>query len=294
MVMLLRWRGHSVFRGQPMHLCYVDESGCTGCLPSSGSPIQPVFVLAGIVIEQAYLHDLTLDFIALKQEYFPGKRGNSSEYLDWMLVEVKGSELREYIRSEGRDRRRQVMRFLDDLLALLERNKVRIIGKLFIKGIGQPFNGTAVYTSSVQSICAHFQAYLASQQAAGMVIVDSRNKPKNTNVSHSVFTQKFRAQGDHLDRLLEMPVFGHSDNHAGIQLADLLCSAYLFPLATYSYCLGHVQSVHVHMRYSLLKEAFGGRLQKLQYRYCDRTGRWRGGITVSDAIGKQSGRELFS
>jgi hypothetical protein len=40
-----------------------------------------------------------------------------------------------------------------------------------------------------------------------------------------------------------MPLFGHSDNHAGIQAADLLCSAFLFPMATYMYCLGHIKTI---------------------------------------------------
>jgi hypothetical protein len=32
-----------------------------------------------------------------------------------------------------------------------------------------------------------------------------------------------------------MPTFGHSENHAGLQLADLVCSALLFPMAMDAY-----------------------------------------------------------
>ena len=32
------------------HFCYLDESGCTGFLPAADSPIQPVFVIAGLII----------------------------------------------------------------------------------------------------------------------------------------------------------------------------------------------------------------------------------------------------
>ena len=38
---------------------------------------------------------------------------------------------------------------------------------------------------------------------------------------------------DAYDRLMEMPMFGHSDNHAGIQAADMICSAFLFPMAAF-------------------------------------------------------------
>jgi hypothetical protein len=64
-------------------------------------------------------------------------------------------------------------------------------------------------------------------------------------VSHSIFTQKFKAEGDQYPRVLEMPTFGHSNNHVGIQIADLLASALLYPMATCAYCRGHVSNVHV-------------------------------------------------
>jgi len=31
-------------------LCYLDESGDTGLLPSATAPIQPVFVIAGLIV----------------------------------------------------------------------------------------------------------------------------------------------------------------------------------------------------------------------------------------------------
>jgi hypothetical protein len=39
---------------------------------------------------------------------------------------------------------------------------------------------------------------------------------------------------------MEVPSFGHSDNHAGLQLADLICSAFLWPMAMHAYCEGHI------------------------------------------------------
>ena len=70
---------------------------------------------------------------------------------------------------------------------------------------------------------------------------------------------KFKAAGDAFPRLLEMPTFGHSQNHVGIQIADLLCSAFLFPMATCTFCLGHVTSPHVHASHIGLRKKFGPR-----------------------------------
>lgn len=41
-------------------------------------------------------------------------------------------------------------------------------------------------------------------------------------------------------------------------------------------------NVHCDDAYRPLREQFGERLKKLQFRYQDPTGKWRGGIVVSD------------
>jgi len=276
-----------------MIVFYVDEAGCTGALPSATSPIQPVFALAGILIRQADIRSLTLNLINLKERFYPRRLPASREHLDWMNVEIKGADLRRDIRENDRDAKRHAFGFMDRFLDLLTQHNARILGKVQIKGIGQPFVGRSVYTSAVQGLTKDFQRFLTENNENGLLVLDSRHKQSNANVSHSVFTQKFRAAGDAYDRLLEMPLFGHSDNHAGIQCADLISSAFLFPIATYAYCFGHVQSVHVDIQYSAIRDRYGAALKKLQYRYQDDTGRWRGGITVNDQIGQKSGAFIF-
>ena len=130
-------------------------------------------------------------------------------------------------------------------------------------------------------------------QATGIAILDPRAKVQDRRVSSSVFTQKFKADGDRYPAIIDMPTFGQSDNHAGVQVADILCSAILSPIAAYSYCSGHVNNVHVDPGFSLLKARYGTFLQQLQYRYQDDDGRWRGGIVVSDSISQKSGSHLF-
>ena len=71
-----------------MQVCYVDESGCTGTLPTPTSNIQPLIVIAGLIIQQRCLHPMTIDFLNLKSRFFPGLLPNGRPFLDGMLVEV--------------------------------------------------------------------------------------------------------------------------------------------------------------------------------------------------------------
>jgi hypothetical protein len=144
----------------------------------------------------------------------------------------------------------------------------------------------------MQAICSYFNHYLDGLDQFGVVIADSRTPTANSSVAHSIFTQKFKLHGDEYDRVLEMPTFGDSRNHVGIQIVDLVCSALLFPMATYAYCLNHVYNVHVDDGFSRVAARYGPRIQALQYRFNDGD-RYRGGITVDDKIGARSGSRLF-
>lgn len=274
-----------------MKTLYVDEAGCLGSIPSATSDIQPVFVIAGIVFDSSQLVDITRDFVALKRRFFPGLFVQGSHHLDAILVEVKGADLRRNS-SFGGQSQRAVFGFLDKVFNLIDQYNGRLFGRIWVKGIGTAFDGRSIYTFSVQDIFETFEKMLANGKENGIVVCDSRSKSGNTNVSHSIFTKKFQASGDAYPNLLEMPLFGHSDNHAGIQIADLLCSALLFPITIQSYCAGHINGVHIR-DYAALKSRYATRLKEKQFRYQDQNRKWRGGFMVSDAISGRSGAELF-
>lgn len=276
-----------------MYILYLDESGCTGTLPAATSNVQPVFILAGVIIEQTRLQVLTSEFLHLKQRFFPGLLPRDTEYLNWVLAEIKGAELRKQLWKGTRRERRHALVFFHNLLLLFEQHSLRVVGRVWIKGIGAPFKGRSVYTYSVQSCCQSLESFLSGEKSDGVIIADFRFRNQNSVVSHSVFTQKFMAAGDQYAHLAEMPVFGHSNNHVGIQMADLLCSGLLFPMAVQTYCTGYVSNMHVHHEYAILKDRFGHRLSKLQHRYQREDGQWTGGIVVSDGIAGRSGAALM-
>lgn len=275
-----------------MHLCYVDEAGCPGALPSATSSVQPVLVIAALFVPQSQLSLLTRDFLQLKRHFNPGLAPASSQWLDLAKIEIKGADLRHDLRKAGRNRRRGVNGFLDRVLKLLEQANCRIVARVYIKGPGDPFDGRAVYTSSVQALCTSFQHFLTVQDSCGFMVADSRTPALNSVVSHSIFTQKFKATGDAYDRILEMPTFGHSENHIPLQITDLLCSSILSPMATSTYCTGHIASVHVHGKDEDIRKLYAPRIRALCYRYNDGL-RHKGGLTVNDAIGQRHGGLMF-
>lgn len=276
-----------------MLVCYVDEAGCTGAVKSSTDSVQPLIVLCGLIVEAHAVRRLSEALIDLKIKYFPQQMRAAPFRLDVIRHELKGADLRSDVRSGDRSKRRRATAFLDDLVALLEAERARLVGKVFVKAIGEPIDGASLYTSAMQGICRGVQDCVTGANSQGLVIADCRSKALNTTVAHSVFTQRFQSRGDAFNRFLELPVFGNSENHAGLQICDLLASGLLFPIAAYSYCLGHIQSVHVSSEYRRLKTKFGPRLEALQHRYTDQSGRQRGGFVVSDKLKKRPGSVLF-
>lgn len=168
----------------------------------------------------------------------------------------------------------------------------RIVGRVWVKELGKGLKPAATYCYAVQDIALHFSQYLLTRNAKGLFIADGRSQQLNVVVAHSVFNQKWRAGGDPYPPLMEVPLFAHSDNHVGLQLADLIAATLVLPMAAHAYG-APPGSAHHCCRYRDVQAAHGARLRDLQYRYRDETGRWRGGLVVSDPGGKRSGSLLF-
>lgn len=272
-----------------MQICYVDESGDLGALPATPGPNdQPVLVLGALFIDAARLEALTNSFLSLKHRFYPGLANPSASHLDRIIPEIKGADLRRNALQGNRNQVRHAYGFIDKTLRLLEDHDVRLVTRIWVKALGTPFDQKAVYTSSIQAIYSYFESFLVEQDDLGFCIADSRNKTKNVNVSHSIFTQKFQAATSFYNHVLELPTFGHSDNHAGLLLCDLVCSALLFPIACAAYCSGYVANAHVQPSAVNLKTEFGSRLKDMQYRFQDPTERYKGGIVVADPAGRNS------
>ncbi|MFM9971340.1 MAG: DUF3800 domain-containing protein [Burkholderiales bacterium] len=278
--------------GVMTYICYIDEAGCTTPLPGPQTDIQPVLAIVGLIVGATKIRNLTLAFLKLKRKYFPKKFGNGSHQLDDVLVEIKGSDLRSTIRKHGAHAD-ATLKFIDATLDLLRANEARLFATVWIKGIGKPIDSRAIYTSSIQAACRNFSLFLDWHNDNGFMVADSRTPALNTQVSHSIFTQKYRAKGDPWERLLDLPAFGHSNNHVPLQIADILCSTLLFPMATTTYCAGQIIGKHVKGRDKLIKRRYASRIKSLQFRFKDAIGQQQGGIFVSDGLQGRKSDLLF-
>ena len=193
-------------------------------------------------------HPVAIAFSGSIVAHLLRRRSGGCRHLDRILPAVKGTEIRSNATRGSARQRTHAIDFLDRILGLLRHNDVRVVARIWVKGIGSRFDATSVYTSSIQGICGYFEHYLTHSNASGVCIADSRNKFKNVNVSHSIFTQKFSPAARRYQPLVELPTFGHSENHAGLQICDIVCSALLYPIACFAYCTGHVNNVHVEPR----------------------------------------------
>jgi hypothetical protein len=274
-----------------VYICYLDESGGYEA-PDRRPDATPIMVILGMIVNAASVPALTRDFLALKRRHFPA-RYTSPHALEHILMEVKGSEILQMTRKSGRNPRRQAQRLRVELLDLAEAYGCRIVGRVWVKESGKGMAPVPSYCYAIQDIARHFSQYLQANSSEGMLIADSREQTQNVRVAQSVFTQKWRTGGDPYPFMREVPVFAHSDNHAGLQIADLLASTLVFPMAAAAYGDPTSGAVHASPHYAEVQRDFGDRIRSLQYRYRDETGRWRGGLVVSDPGQQRSGSLLF-
>ena len=272
-----------------MFFCYIDESGGFEA-PNQGQAATPLMVIAGLIVPSSAIAPLTDDLLALKRQFYPNQAG---KHLDYLLYEIKGSDLRNRIRGSNRRKRMHARTVLDGVVSIAARHRCRLVGRIWIKKPSQGLDPASTYTFAVQDIARHFNHYLETRDSHGLVLCDSRDHRQDIRVAHSVFTLKHKASGDEMPRILESPLFGRSDNHAGLQLADLIASGLLFPMAARAYCATQSTKHHAHPRLDLLRQRYAAPLKQIRYTYRDGTGKIFGGVTVSDPHGKQPSSLLF-
>jgi hypothetical protein len=270
---------------------YIDEAGDFSTVTERSCAAQPVFAIAGVIVAEDRIRALTYGLLDLKREYYPDIIGADGRELDAMEIEIKGDMLRRHLRSSSRGPRRRAVSFTDRALGLLEQHRCRIVAKVYIKGIDDPLPSVPVYSASMQMLAKTFDGWCAEHDGHGVIVADARRVGENRNSSHSLFTQRFgRATPDPYTHITEPPLFGHSNNHAGLQYADTLCSALLFPMACYQYCSGHVDNAHMSERYREVVMRFGDRLNRLRF-YTAKPNS-AGGIVVSDRLERRPATHL--
>lgn len=280
-----------------MQLCYIDESGTAETLVDTNPEQQPVIVIAGVSLPEADLTAITHEWINLKKTFYPSIAKSGHGWLDAILAETKGSSVRRRFQRRATRRQKQnAVGLVDGTLKILERHQAKILGRVWIKQLDVENHGMSMYAMSLQFICAAFDASLPTGER-GMVVVDSQTYRHNHQLAHSIFTQRFGKNPKHCG-LVDMPVFGHSDNHAGLQIADLLCSAVLAPIASSVYAGAYAAwNQHCDSGYLDIREEFGERLEALTFPLTTpshKTGKPSSSVVVSDPVSKRGARLMWS
>ncbi|KMZ13058.1 hypothetical protein BHUM_00425c [Candidatus Burkholderia humilis] len=281
-----------------MYVCYIHESGCLGAIdrPDHAGPT-PVFAIAGLFVHRKHLDRLTNGFLALKRRYFPNNLPAGARPLDWIIAEVKGTTIRNMMRDTGRNNRRHAW---DTSARIWIYWSPSMPGSSRASTSNRSVNRSMASRSIPQAFSrsrgTFIARYLAASDAQGLIVADSRSSYKsNVNVAHSIFTQWRRVRGDAYPRLIELPFFGHSDNHTGLQLTDVLCSGVLFSIAAQVCCAHHYTiETHASAHWLIMRARLGARLSKLEYRYQDTGDKWSGGIALSDPMNRYAATILLN
>lgn len=278
-----------------MHLCYVDESGSAETYTRDHPSSSPVFVLVGVSVAAVKQKSLSMDFLKLKKEFEPQLRKEGVRLTDNIRFEVKGSTLRADLRrgSGARNRRRRAIGFVDKTLGLLEQHGCRLMGKVIVKIEAREYRDSEIYPRAVADLAVTFNSQLGASMTQGVMILDARTKSKNEGNVHTITTRRFRTGGDPLGNLIEAPLFGHSDTHIPLQIADIVASAVIFPSACITFCGDDEWSDHHCDRYAEVRERFGQRVARLEHRYVDDEGIMRGGFQVIDPVERRPTHLLF-
>lgn len=268
-----------------MHVCYFDEAGDTRAVPTVDAEIAipRLFVFGGVSLNARDLRKINDESIAVKAAYFDGANvRHDHDYLKQIAPEIKGSELRRRIGDAKAEAA------LDSMLQICRDYDVKVLARVHVKVPGTESKGEAIYNRAVELSCIRFHERLEAIDHQGMVVADNRELVPNEAAAHSIHDEKFLGPHDKLPRIADIPTFGQSQNHIGLQLADLICSALIYPIAR-ARLLGDTQ------RDDAFVDRFAPQLEELQARYVDTPAKTLDGVWVGDLNGKPISRsKLFA
>ena len=280
-----------------MHICYLDESGDGVTLTNHNIDRAMLsFGLVGLIVNTDKLDFITNEYIDLKKKFFPSgiPMNERNRRGSWATLDIKGSHLAYELRAGSKSQKRQTIGFLDNYVELLEKYEIKILGRIWIKQPEIPVNEVSLYTVSVQKVHQHFESFLATSNSKGLVIADNRMPTQNHSVSHSIHIQRYSFLGNPYPNIVEVPTYGQSQNHTGIQLADILISGLINPI-TAAVFMRTIAPTNPHAQGAgcELRSRYGTRLRALQYIYKDSLNKSAGGIVVSDRNLQMSSKNLF-
>lgn len=276
-----------MFNETSVDVCYLDESGDEQPVTALGQ--SAIFAIGGFLVSADNADALLMEFLKLKQRTFRQLARPGVRLSDLITHEVKGAQLRRDLREGTRWSVYTAMSFLDQLLALLEKHSAKLVGQIYVKSDASL--SRYAYSIAVQKMISRVDKSYGAQRTRTLVVMDSRTKSKNTPTVRHLATQKFKSGSSDYKRLIETPVFGHSDAHPLIQIADIIVSGLLVPLAEVTFL---PPDLVPHRGYTRAKNEFAHRLDALQLRSVVHRDSGLRGIAASNFRNGKRVAELFN
>ncbi|WP_297573171.1 DUF3800 domain-containing protein [uncultured Deefgea sp.] len=212
-----------------MHICYIDEAGCPGYLPANNTEIQPALIIAGLALPKEALDSIGRQFIKIKQLYLYGETRPNSRHQD-ALNELKGADLRRAIREGNKLDAGKAHKLAHLLLDTLNAHGAELYGQVIIKVPDDKFNGTQLYADAMMRIAKNYHQLLDKELSDGLIVADFRGTEINGKVAQPISLAMWE-QKNTFPRFHLPPTFGNSNSHVGLQIADIIISTLLMPLA---------------------------------------------------------------
>lgn len=212
-----------------MHICYIDEAGCPGYLPANNTEIQPILIIAGLALPKEALDSIGRQFIKIKQQYLYGETKPNFRHQD-VLNELKGADLRKDIREGIKAKADKAHKLAHQILEILVTHGAELYGQVIIKVPDDKFDGTRLYADAMMRIAKDYHQLLDKELSNGLIVADFRESEINGKVSQPISLAMWE-QKNTFPRFELPPTFGNSNSHVGLQIADIIISTLLMPLA---------------------------------------------------------------
>ncbi len=213
-----------------MYILYADDAGNTGV--DYDNPQQPVFSLAGIVVQQERWHEINVRMNALKKQLIPECENveiHATDIFSGKKNIAKGYDFRKNTPQQNRDILEAFVNFV------LEENLPIIyfsVRKSYLKHYCKRHYANAVkldpYVIAFPYVVSFFDEYVKDKKDKGLIILDEQNTMvgKVDTVLSMIRGSNTVSAGFHVDNIIETALFLESFKSNFIQLADI-CNFYI-------------------------------------------------------------------
>jgi hypothetical protein len=282
---------------------YIDEAGDGGAVRAVRDQASPVLVIASLTVDDRQAPALMRDVLLLRQSVWPTR--TVRPLIESLSSETKGATLREHTRrSASRRQRASAFKYLQGVLDALDRRGAKLVGAVFVKDVDHRLDEAGFYASAVRAFARDLHHRLEAERDRGLMVLDRRSHYKDVQNVDAVLADKYPAISrggrlrDDLHRLSLPPLAASSQHVMGLQLADTLASALIFPMACMAYRRTWIANPHVDLGHLDVLNTFASRVRQLEYRYRVTEGRSRrlrrGGIVVTSSKGWLEPLKLYA